>query len=674
MRTFVLVVWLCLMLVPPGAPTTASELPQGEESLAAIIDQVAASFHLPSGNGSVSSVEQNLGSAIETEVVDYDMLVAQYAGGTPENATWVDKVERVVGQINQTEQLTIYEDPGTIPGTLLVQNQNECDMYRGDIQPIPIDPRAQAVSGAADKYGLDPRAAAISGIADLYGTHASTPATNPALDPRVAAVTGNGALYVRENETIQGEPLTFEQMRAVIQTIKKSANQHIDQNKKVKYKNIAKRHISQIIELSAPSQMLPVNGYWRAHSFEMSTSGTCIGRPGDNDGPSGNEDEENDPGDPLCGYDLADGAPFIVWNGSPYGYLLGSGSMYGEEGYYSYEQLSDANGVITGSVRSKTTVIYEVVAPDAIIVHYVREEEGGCTQSGDYVLELVTADDSICGLTKSPTPEEAGQVPPKPPVVEEGPYKKVGQPYIQDEDECTDANRPPNVDELRLIQQPDFSVQIDTGVDTQIVYPDGYSEGYYSFDNGRNSPVWQRTIMTLDPASITAKVSWNYTTSDGKSCYVSQNYERPGVVPPDADEPEADDPSSPAGSDSSSGSTGSDSGAVSPAVYPAAGEYTVEWAAMPGIECPAALEPTRPTFTEATVTLVDGGLMIAGGEQSYLLTEQGGQLFYMVFGTDGSGVMLSVTAVNADGSFWGGFNSFAADGSACLLTGTFTPK
>lgn len=621
-QRLVLVVLLVLFI------NITSTLAQTGPDAASLIDQHAAANGLPAGNGQVSSAEQTLGSAIEQGATAFNQEIVDFEADGPENSAWVGKLDQAAGQFDQQ----------------LAEAQTS------------FDPRAQAISDAVAQYGeetselrsqatFDPRAQAISDAVAQYGTERR-------YDPRAQAISDAVAQYGQENNA-----LTPEQQREVVKSVKEGAGEYIDRNGTIQRKNVVKRYVWQIIEVAIPSQMLPINGYWRIRPYTPTTSGTCLASNTYGIGPESGPDEP-DPSQSLCGYDLPPGLPFIVWGGI-HPYLPGTGSMYGQEGRKSSELILASSGATTGSVQETTTTIYEVVAPDLIVVHYVREEEGGCVTSADYALELVTPDDSICLTQTVPTEEPEEPETSKPPVIQEGPYHKVGMPYIQDETQCDDSNRPPAFEEIRLLPQPDRSLLIDYGIGTQIVYPYGGSRNYV-FDSGRDGDLRRRFSLTLDKDGMRVSLTWNVQNNDQR-CYVSQDFALPGYEPPDTDVPANDSPPP-------------DTASAPAMEPPAPGTYTVAWSPIPGLDCPPELQPTVPTFTEATVSHTDSGLTLDGGGQSYPMTEQGAQFLYMAYGTDGSGYSIYISAVDEDGGFTGGFMAFAAGGKTCMLSVQFTPK
>jgi hypothetical protein len=507
-----------------------------------------------------------------------------------------------------------------------------------------IDPNGQAISDGYDT-SMDPRAEAISRAVEQYGQQI--------LDPRAEAISHAVAQYVADNG---GD--SHETQQRVTNSVREGASEYIDQAG-VKRPGITKRHVNRMIQIMVPNAMLPINGYWRILPFSVTTSGNCIDTYGDNDGPPVNGGDD-DPGQPLCGYAEAGELPFIVWNGNLLPYLPGSSSIYSEMPLEQVVVTHDRGGASTGSLLVTTTTEYEVVAPDRIQVHLLIQEEGGCSMSADYIIELVTADESVCPpMSSVSTPEPT----PEPPEVVEGPYT-VGLPFYTDEAQCNDVNTPPQLgDELRLLEQPDGSIIIDYGTGTQQVYG---GNGYYEFDTGMSVSMRQLVTLVLFDDGSGGSVAFSNNAKDGNICYISHDLSLPGFEP---DEPV----STPVPDDPSSGTSGD----IPPAPALTTGNYTVTWSAFPGLECSSALDAMLPKFTEATITANGAGYTLTAGGVTYDLTETSGQYMSIVFEPDNSGVTLSMydgaLAALPAGHWGGSYTYFAADSSMCMNQLDFTP-
>ncbi len=670
MRTLFLTLMLALLL---GISTVFAQ--DAGLALASTLDARAAANGLPSGDGAISAGEQALGAALSSEIDAFAQQVSEFAQSSPENSGWVASIEQTAQKFNgQIESIPAQGDPrAQAISDAVAQYGQEVEALQAQ---TPLDPRAQAISDAVAQYGsepvLDPRGQAISDAVAQYGNE---PVLDPraqaisdavaqygrqSVDPRAQAISDAVAQYGKEIAQEQGQgQLSLDDQRRVVQTVRESASEYIDQSG-VEHPAIAKRHINHLIQIMVPQHLLPINGYWRALPFSMTTSGQCVNTYGDNDGPGGNSVEE-DPGQPLCGYASEGMLPFIVWNGETQPYLPGSSSIYSQEPRFDIEIVRDGNGQSTGSVKMTTTVEYEVVAPDQIHVHLLIQEEDGCSMSADYILELVTADESVCAVApaiSTPEPTEP------PPVVEEGPYQ-VGLPLFNDETECHENNTPPAFSEMRLLEQPDGSIVMDYGTGQQVVYHSGSS--YYEYDSGMAGATRQSISLYLYSDGSGGSLSWSINAKDGNICYASHDLTLPGA------ENSMEATPAPDGSDDSG-----ESGAVSdlgdaPSVPLPEGTYNVTWAEFPGLPCPASMQPDVPNFPQVTITAADGGYLLAAGDLSYLLVEMPGGYSYILFGSDNSGVAMAISAGGMDGHLVGSYTAFSPAGETCMDQLDFAP-
>jgi hypothetical protein len=645
MHKLAIMMVLFVLCLPPGpilaetAPAAAPQPYRQSLDLAAAIDARASTNGLSTGDGTISAGEQAVADAIWNEINSFDQQVSEFEDASAENRNWVEAVDQRVGEFDQ-QIAAVQAAPITDPRALAISGA--VDLYGQPLPPRPRDPRAEAISGAVELYGQplpprprDPRAEAISGAVDQYGQEASG-----------------------------GSDLSVEDQQNVTRTVREGTHDFIDRSP-VRRRNITKRYIDQMIEIAVPGAYLPINGYWRPLPFAMQTSGTCQVMNADSDGPSGDEGE--DPGDPLCGYENLGSLPFIFWNGvQPY--MSGTASMYGVVPDEWVELVSDQNGATIGSMPVRRTTVYEVVAPDTIVVHIVLEEQGGCSVSGDYILELVTPDESVCtSIDDIRTQEE--QVPldeEEPPLpVDEGPYT-VGLPYGYTAPTDCQTVTTPDISEIRLLEQPDTSLMIDYGAGTQVVYFTG--GGRYQYGSAFNIDPHYTVSLNRNSDGTGGTISWLVRADAGDTCSTMQDFYIPGS------------PSDPALAPDDSGSESGESGesgqaSDSPTVFPPVpGDYTVTWTGIPGLDCLPDLQEQIPTFTEATVTQVDTGFEVQGGGQSYLLAAMSGQYIYMPMNADGSGAIFNLTGMESDANLYGSYNAFTADGQFCLMSAVFAPK
>ena len=641
------------------------------ELFANALDQQASASGFPNGNQSIQPVEQSLAVALYEEVTNYSQSMSRADDFGPEVDAWLAEFDQHVGEFNQQMEQAGADAPIDVRAQII---SDAVDQYGRDLEEVgsvqPLDPRAQAISDAVDEYSRyvdslkaeaprDPRAEAISAAVDEYSRYVDSLNAQPVIDPRAEAVSHAVAQYVAsvENE----DPAT------VRRSVSNATRQAINQSG-VRHPNLVRQHMDNLIIWEVPSSLLPINGNWRVQPFEMVTSGQCIDTSGDNGGMGFGEGEE-DPGQPLCGYANPGGLPFITWSGGTHPYLPGTGSIYSQEPLVMQEVIRNSSGATIGSLQRTITTEYRVVAPDLIEVHIVDQEEGGCTREGTFNLELVTADESVCPAlisieTPVPISTPVAGTPdpnatPAPIMTEPAPIIRglylAGEPQYTDPQVCGDVNTPPQFAEVNIDVQDDGSLLLDYGTGTQVVYSLG--DGMYQYDSGNDASPRYDIFVYIEPDGI-GNISWSQQDGSGNICYAMIDIAVPGA---ELAEPT---PTPDAAS--------SDSGTIETIVVPD-GSFSVTWAPIPGLECPEALLPTVPTFTEATLTTTADGVVIETADTSYLLTNQGGNWVYMDFKDDGSGASLSLSQVMDDGTVTGSFNSFNPSGDFCLMQFTFTP-
>ncbi len=653
---------LCLSVT--AALAQDSNLSAG--TIATSIDAGASIYGLPSGNGSISPAEQALGNAINQEISAADQSISTFAQSSPASGALVDAVEERAGQsfdpradaisdaVNQYGQDS--NSPSFDPRADAISHAIEQYGQETASAAAP-DPRAQAISDAVAQYGqdsdsapsagFDPRADAISNAIAQYGR---TP-----VDPRAQAISDAVAQYGQEQGPL-GQTAAGQQR--IQQAIERGVNSAVD-GSSIQRKAIVKQRIQQLVQIEVPSTNLPINGYWRVKPFSMASSGHCRRDNGDNGGPDGNSTGENlDPGRPLCGYANAPDLPFLVWDGQSLPYLPGTGSIYSPAPSVTNELLHDHSGASIGSVRVTTTREYRVVSPSEIHVHLLIQEDGGCSLSADYVLELVTPDDSICRADETlSTPEPT----PTPPPETQGPFK-VGMPFYNDEADCDDSNRPPAFDQLYLRAQPDGGMLVDYGSGQQMTFADGWNT--FDYDSGNLSGA--RLSFSVTTFGGGGSIFWSKRNSDGKLCVASFDLVDPAqeaLTPTPAPDGSADGVGTTAGESGDSGANGF--------VLPT-GHFTVTWAEYPGLACPAALASSLPKFPEAEISASGAAYQLVGGGVTYALQNQGGSYLSMVF-ADNASTIMAFNGLDGDGSLIGSFVYAAADGTNCMNALTLTP-
>lgn len=667
----VLIVGLALALACLLSGGFAGVIAQGDtSSLATLIDQRAAANSLPSGDQKISPAEQAIASAISDDVSSFDQSIQNFEQASPANSTWVNSAEQAVQQFNQsvssdpTAQAisdavaqygqTIQTVQAQAPGDPSAQAISDAIEQYGN-EPV-IDPRGQAISDAVAQYGnnsssvVDPRAQAISDAVAQYGKQAT--------DPRAQAIADAVAQYGQEIAQTQGkDSLSAADQQRVTETVRESADQYIDQAG-VKRPGITKRHINHLVQIMVPNAMLPINGYWHVVPYSMTTSGHCINTYGDNGGMGGTDNQ--DQGQPLCGYAKEGVLPFIVWQETDIPYLPGSSSIYSQMPREDFQLVRTSGGASTGTVKTTTTMEYEVVAPDEIHVHLLIQEDGGCSMSADYTIKLVTADESVCPpLENVSTPEP---MTPEPPViVQEGPYR-VGLPIINDKTQCTATNTPPEFDTVRLIQQDDQSIVVDYGTGKQTLFFEG--NGIYEFDTGMDAAIRQDVTLTLKTDG-SGTLTWSNNAKDGNICFESRNLTLPGSASSDLTPTPAPEISS--GTETSGSETSASAGSI-------AGDYTVTWTDYPGMACPADLQDKLPKFPEATITGSASAYILSGGGTDYPLTLAGANYTYTNFAADNSATIIALVGGQSNGHLVGSYTFASADGATCMSQIDFAPK
>jgi hypothetical protein len=624
---FVLVV-LCLSVTTALAQD--SNLSAG--AIATSIDASASIYGLPSGNGAVSPAEQALGSAAAQSIQTFSTEVETFAQSSPENGATIDAVNTNVAQ--------------------------------GKLDPI-----ADAISNAVAQYGMTPDQIAIHnavtyGYGSNYGVDDDTgdseaeslPVEDPSIpdhveidnpygwSPDAVAVHNAVRMYTGENPNASGQ--------TVKNAVRDGINHAVDQSS-VPHKALVRKHIQRLIEQEAPSTNLPINGYWRVKPFSVSSSGHCIQDNGDNGGPDGAiATDDADPGRPLCGYANAPELPYLVWNGDDLPYLPGTGSLYGPDPSVSFELIRDGSGASVSSVKVTTTREYRVVSPTEIRVHLLMQEDGGCSLSADYELELVTPDDSVCPRdaalsTLEPTPT--------PPPETQGPFR-VGLPFYNNEADCDESNRPPTFGDVFLKAQAGGALLVDYGSGQQMMFADGWNN--YSYDSGNQNGA--RLSFNLTRFGGGGSLFWSKSNSDGKLCVASFDLVDPAqaaATPTPAPESASDGLGTTAGEAGASDAVGF--------VLPT-GHFAVTWAEYPGVACPADLTPKLPKFAEADISTAGGAYQLVGAGVTYPLQNQGGNYMYVQTGGDQASSLMSFTGYDADGNVTGSFIYSTADGKLCM--------
>lgn len=594
-------------------PAAASGRNQEINTLAMSIDNQLSVSGLPGGNGVISPAESTISEIIWNDINSFNSELDAFEASSPENSAVIDGVE-----ITVTDYYVKVFDPATRPDAEISFQEQMYRDYRSDADTPFLDQLKQELNAVT---GLQP-------IPDTPSQASSKWALVTVFDELLA-------------ENAGGSP------QQIGNAVKNGTSDYIKNNPKIKRKNINRKRVENMIEFYVPSQMLPTNGLWKVRPYNVTMTGPCYQTDHFCDGcggPDGNGEGDPDPGEPLCGFENPGGLPFITWQYAMHMYLPGTPSIYSDIPQIDYSTLRDDNGKTIGSTRSERYVEYEVVSPDRIIVHYRHIFDNGCSYTADYEIYLVTADESVCPDLSSYDPTKSddeqtpvsvieGQDPQKPPfkdddnkeeaieeppVIQQGPYK-VGMPYSPLEPACTAEGGVPQFTEVQLLDQGDGTLRIDYGMGQVMVARDGRTS--YTFTNGMAGDELETINLHLDDDG-TGSMSWSKTAPGGVSCYQTVEIYLPGTGPeaPIVDEPEADDD------------------VDIPTIETAAlenGDYAVEWTVMEQM-CPAAMQPMLPTFTDATITVID--------ETNVTLTYEGVEVTLTDIANNGNFGYMDVTA------------------------------
>lgn len=629
-RILIVLVGLCL--------STQFVLAQNNSDLATNIDRNAAAVGLPSGDGANSPAEVYLASVLRQEMDSFSGKVDTFEQASPQNTELVNAIEQTAGQYNQQAH-----------DAAMAQTLNEVSKNLGELI-------AKLEAEAAN----DPNAQAIAdGIADADAGDPLSPEESSAYAQEISNAFNE---YNRENAQALGkDTLAPTEQNFMVQSVINSINEYLNDSK-VKRKEIVKRRMNRLIEIMVPSQNLPINGYWRPLPYSVSTTGSCIVTNGDNDGPGSSGSNNENPGNPLCGYAIQGMPPFITWTDGSHPYLLGTSSMYGRAPQESFSPIVDGQGQTIGSVKITTITEYEVISPTQIRVHVFRQEAGGCTQNSTYMLELVTPDDSVCNVPAAAATPEPVSTPV--PTITKSTYI-IREPSVTDATQCDAANTPPQADEISLEQQPDTSLTIEFGGVTKTLFPSG--NDYFEFYSGRTSSLRESISLSVSDDRSSGYLSWSINNIDnGKLCYYSSEIVLPGSEA-------AQEPAS-GGSASSGGDNGASSGSDEGSAFAlVAGDFAGTLEALPGLECPDSLKAQIPSFANATFRGSGENFTLETDGVQYPLVQLPEQYMYTTLNSDNSVVYMGIFSREDDGHFTGMYSHSLVDGTNCVFMMDFAP-
>ncbi len=617
---------------PTAHPAAASSSNQAVNALAMAIDNRASTNGLPSGDGVISPAENAISEVIWNDINRFNQGLDEFEATSPANTAAIDEVE-----ITITDYYVKVFDPASRPDA-------QADM-------------ATSLQQLTDEI-----------TNELYLDHLTEELVNEIVQDQIwQELIEATEQYLLENEAAYNP-------QAVGETIKQGANDYIQNETKIKRKNINRKRVENMVEFYVPSQLLPTNGMWRVRPYTASFTGNCdsvlggLAR-GDGDDGTGGAD---DPGEPLCGFENPGGLPFITWQYDMHMYLPGTNNVYSgmpEVGYTASH--SSFNGPTDGSQRSERTIEYEVISPDLIRVHYLIRYSGGCAIEATYEMELVTADESVCPDLSSYDPTKGDsdpveiipgqgeqsvpvrsndEVPTEEPPVSEGPYT-VGAPLMPPAAAC----EMPPLTEVRLLDQGSGVLVLDYGTGQQTLYRDGTG---FTFDSGFGASGWENINLYFN-GDGSGYLTWNKTTTSGQMCNLSQDLYLPGTAPVNNTPVE---PTGATGDAPVVGGTFTD------------GTYGVEWATAMTV-CPADMQALLPTYAQVTVTFTDDTTVVLsydGGEM--VLTDSMGLGTFMYMDVTAS-PMITVGLTNLGGmDVLLSWMAMSPTGSSCMTSATFTAQ
>ncbi len=617
---------------PTAHPAAASSSHQAVNALAMAIDNRASTNGLPSGDGIISPAENAISEVIWNDINSFNAGLDEFEATSPANTAAIDEVE-----ITVTDYYVKVFDPASRPDA-------QADMATS------LQQLTEEISN------------------ELYLDHLTDELVNDIVEYQIwEELIEATEQYLLENEAANNP-------QAVGETIKQGATDYIQNEAKIKRKNINRKRVENMVEYYVPSQLLPTNGMWRIRPYTASFTGDCdsigggIGMGDGDDGTGGLDD----PGEPLCGFENPGGLPFITWQYDMHMYLPGTANVYSgmpEVGYTASH--SSFNGPTDGSQRSERTIEYEVISPDLIRVHYLIRYSGGCAIEATYEIELVTADESVCPDLSSYDPTKGDtepveiipgqgqqsipvrsddELPIEEPPVNAGPYT-AGLPMMPPAADC----EMPQLTEVRLLDQGSGVLVLDYGTGQQTLYRDGTG---YTFDSGFGPSGWQNINLYFN-GDGSGYLTWNKTTTSGKMCNLSQDLYLPGTAPVNTTPVE---PTGDAGDAPIVGGTFTD------------GTYGVEWDTTMTV-CPADMQALLPTYAQVTVTFTNDSTVVLsydGGEM--VLTDSMGLGTFMYMDMTAS-PMITVGLTNLGGmDVLLSWMAMTPTGASCMTSATFTAQ
>ncbi len=645
--------------------------------LSQYLDQSAASNKLPTGDGSISPVEQSVASALIDSVTGYNQTVTEFAQSSPDNSAWIAEAQQNIQNYNQK-----MEANATAPVDVRAQIISDAvAQYGQDVQTVTTqgtwDPRAQIISDAVAQYGqdiktvqssdtFDPRAAAISGAVAQYGQQLDT--VQPPFDPRADAISKAVEQYGKSVEEINGQSgLSNQEKQAIKKTVKDTGNHYVDSTDS-EYKELLKQHLQRLIDETLEDLPLdwvwPNEGIWVRKYGQGSMSGDCSGEGfGDNGGPDRDYYNEDDPGQqaqlcmsPSTGVVILDGNTFR-WdrNGQPNTYITETSidSYDNSSNQKVLSVIDDYNiDVVTtqtsGSCTVTNVVHYKLIIPGTTF---------GCSVNP----EIHNVSDEMDQTPTDPTQDT--QEPIVDPVIA-GDYTVNWLPF----DSSCPASLQPGFTQTTVTPISFDDVKWTINGQTYTLSGDGMRGEFSSYDGNLNLTLNRRFKDDFN-------VVWQASSDDhSQSCYAqgvaklgTPTANQPNFQPPVQNDVPSDNNVGDVSSDGSSTSTDAPAALTTP---PPAGDYTVSWKPMPGLACPSELQGKLPNFSKVTVSdVADDHFVLKTDSADYTIAMLPGasQWIFTQFGDDNSGVVISVGTVGGN-SFSGTYSYFTPDGQACIMT------
>jgi hypothetical protein len=601
----------------------------------------------PTTGAQIEAIRQEISQGIANEIGNVVESIGELDGVNQVGRAWLGEVEEAASANTPQTARQQWDD----------YRQRSTTNSEGDDRPV-LPQQPEGIDGEIN----DVITRVGDSVRDIFRSEAGELPQYQYTGQRPA--TGMQALaerYGREVNRLNAQFAWDEQRRREFaEAVADGASSYIDERIE-RYRNITKRMVRRFVQMMTASQELPISGYWRIEGeVEYARSGNCASYYCD--GCGGGvipQPEEEDPGEPLCGYDAA--PPFLFWRGMEHPYLQGTSNIYSAATQVEIQIARNGNGATLGNLRTEHTLEYEVVAPDRIVVRDVFREIGGCSFSAEYVLVLVRPDETVCNITELPdfsaTPEPVVTPPPG----ESRPFR-VGQPFYTDETQCDATTTPPTLDEITLTAQTDGSMRVEYAEGEITLYQQG--QNYYEFNTGTGVALRQIVSLVLFEDGASGNLSWsNVDTASGKNCYASLDVTLPGAEPAPISTPApdvADDPSQ-------------DNGVSQPASALSTGRYVAEWIELPGL-CHADLEPVAPQFSEAIITVVDALTVTMDFNGETLTLENGAEgMFFALTMTSALNASTSLIVDSAESASFSWAGGDTADSSkTCVVMATLT--